>query len=139
MVLKKENVEETLGLFTAAFSNEAAQKEIPLEKLFEQGYLTDPFPKEVFSMMENDTKYSKKIALAKCSRNNNLLLFRDCIYEPSYKLLYLELIRSHHDASAAGHSGRVKIFKLLSRGLYWPTMRNDVERYIKNCHTCQQI
>ena len=67
MVLKKVNLEETLGLFTAAFSNEAAQNEIPLEMLFEQGYLTDQFPKEVLSMMEKGTKYSKKIALAEYS------------------------------------------------------------------------
>ena len=31
-----------------------------------------------------------------------------------------------------------KTFELLVKGYYWPTMRNDMEQYIKNCHTCQR-
>ena len=37
-----------------------------------------------------------------------------------------------------GHPGRAKSLELLQRKYYWPRIRNDVMRYIQNCHTCQR-
>src|ERR1700709_2502492 len=32
-----------------------------------------------------------------------------------------------------------KTYEKISRNYYWPHMRNDIERYVKNCDTCQRI
>ena len=57
-----------------------------------------------------------------------------CNSDPSHN------VQDHHDAPAAGHPGRSKTLKLLSRPgkHYWPHMYRDVDGYVKNCHTCQR-
>jgi hypothetical protein len=50
--------------------------------------------------------------------------------------LRLCLPHDSHDLPAGGHLGCFTTYELLSRGYYWPNMRNDVERYTKNCHIC---
>ncbi len=44
-----------------------------------------------------------------------------------------ELISRHHDDLLAGHFGIEKTRKLIARKSYWPTLRRDVEAYIKGC------
>ena len=36
------------------------------------------------------------------------------------------------------HPGKAKTYELLSRDYYWPTMRKDVQRFVRNCHTCRR-
>ena len=47
-------------------------------------------------------------------------------------------MKACHDTPAAGHGGRSKTLELLRREYYWPQMRKDVARYVKNCHTCSR-
>ena len=48
----------------------------------------------------------------------------------------MELISRHHDDSLAGHFGIEKTRELLARKYYWPTLRHDVEAYVKGCDVC---
>uniref|UniRef100_A0A1Y1NGJ5 RNA-directed DNA polymerase n=1 Tax=Photinus pyralis TaxID=7054 RepID=A0A1Y1NGJ5_PHOPY len=48
-----------------------------------------------------------------------------------------EAIHSCHDVPLSGHLGIYKTFSRVSRFYYWPSMRNDIIRYIKSCKTCQ--
>jgi hypothetical protein len=50
----------------------------------------------------------------------------------------LKWIRECHDSPVAGYPGRAKIYDLLSRNHSWNSMRKDVDRYVRNCHTCQR-
>jgi len=50
--------------------------------------------------------------------------------------LQLRLLQIHHDPPAIGHPGGTKTFELLSRQYYWPTMRKDVDRFVRNCNIC---
>ena len=47
-----------------------------------------------------------------------------------------ELISRHHDNPLAGHFGIEKTCKLLAQKYYWPTLRHDVEAYMKGCDVC---
>lgn len=47
-----------------------------------------------------------------------------------------ELISRHHDNLLAGHFGIEKTRELLARKYYWPTLRHDVEAYVKGCDVC---
>ena len=47
-----------------------------------------------------------------------------------------QIIAMFHDMSHPGQ--RATLDKVVSR-YYWPSMRNDVANYIKNCNTCQLI
>lgn len=50
----------------------------------------------------------------------------------------MESIKLHYDNPAAGNPGRAKTFKLISREFFWPKMRQYIEQYLRNCHTCRQ-
>jgi hypothetical protein len=48
------------------------------------------------------------------------------------------LIRLHHEPELAGHLGPARTFERLRQKYYWPTMRRDVDAYIKGCMKCQK-
>ena len=48
----------------------------------------------------------------------------------------MELISRHHDDPLAGHFGIEKTRELLARKYYWPTLKHDVEAYVKGCDVC---
>ena len=50
----------------------------------------------------------------------------------------LKWIQECHYSPVAGHPGRAKTYDLLSRSHSWNQMRKDVDRYVRNCHTCQR-
>src|SRR5947207_13471172 len=52
--------------------------------------------------------------------------------------LKLRLLKDHHETPAAGHSGRAKTLELLARTYFWPKMRKEVDRFVRNCHICQR-
>ena len=47
------------------------------------------------------------------------------------KAIWIELISRHHDNPLAGHFGIKKTRELLARKYYWPTLRHNVEAYVK--------
>jgi hypothetical protein len=138
-IIKPENI---LHASAATPSN---QPDIPpaldaptLNRLFHEAYATDPFPNKVLQMLRDGTKQCKDITLAECEERNNLLLYRRQIWVPDYEPLRLHLMQQHHDTPTAGHPGRSKTLEYLSRTYTWPKMRADVDRYTRNCHTCQR-
>ena len=46
-------------------------------------------------------------------------------------------MQEHHDTAGMGYPQRAKSLELLQRKYYWPRLRKDIMRYIRNCHTCQ--
>jgi len=60
------------------------------------------------------------------------------VYVPAYDPLKLYLIQTHHEVPVAGHPGRSETIELLSRNYHWPKMRQDVERFVRNFHTCRR-
>ena len=47
------------------------------------------------------------------------------------------IIYLFHDTPSAGHPGISNTLKILQRDFWWPTMRTDVEQYVKGCGKCQ--
>jgi len=110
-----------------------------ITELFSEAYNWDPFPMKVLAMLEKKVRYCKDITLAECSQSpTGRLLYRGKFYVPAYDPLRIYLIQTHHEVLVVGHPGRSKILKLLSRKYHWPKMRQDVERFVRNCHTCRR-
>jgi transposase InsO family protein len=89
-------------------------------------------------MLRDGVRHSRRITLAECEERDGRLWYRDRLYVPEHEPLRLHLMKRHHEAPNAGHPGRSKTLELLQRQYYWPTMRKDVERFVRNCHTCQR-
>lgn len=49
-----------------------------------------------------------------------------------------EILYENHDVKTAGHLGVYKTFKRIQNNFYWPKMRQDIAKYIKNCQICQR-
>ena len=52
------------------------------------------------------------------------------------EIIRMELISRHHDDPLAGHFGIDKTRELIARKYHWPTLRRDVEGYVKGCDVC---
>src|SRR5690606_26027912 len=109
-----------------------------LEELFDEGYAKDPLPQAVIKQLQEGQSRSKQLSLAECEVCNGRLIYRERVYVPDYPPLKLRLIQDFHATPAAGHPGRSKTLELLSRQYHWPLMRKEVDRFVRNCHTCQR-
>ena len=49
-----------------------------------------------------------------------------------------EILRSRHDAPAAGHPGQIRTFELIARDYYWENMRQDIYDHVDKCDVCQR-
>ena len=47
-----------------------------------------------------------------------------------------EIISRHHDDPLAGHFGIDKTKDLVGQKYYWPSLRRDIEAYVKGCGVC---
>jgi hypothetical protein len=98
--------------------DEVLPHEPTLEELFQIAYEHDPLPNEILTIMKNRIRQSKRVSLANCTKEGNLLKYRDRIYVPDYAPIHLQLMKNHHDPPSMGHSGRSKTLELLSRNYY---------------------
>jgi len=107
--------------------------------LLAEAYLVDQFPGWILGLLRDGTRQCKEISLADCKERSGRLLYRDCIFVPDHTPLQLRLLQDHHDPPAMGHPGHAKTLELLARKYYWPSMRKDVDRFVRNCHVCHRI
>ena len=61
------------------------------------------------------------------------------MYVPDNPAIQLQVLKSCHNHSAAGHPGRAATYKLVTHAYWWPKMHHTIARYIRNCETCMQI
>ena len=47
------------------------------------------------------------------------------------------VLKQMHDGKSGGHLAYIKTFKKIGCYFYWPSMRADIEQYVKACATCQ--
>ncbi|KAL7281156.1 hypothetical protein ACG7TL_004464 [Trametes sanguinea] len=69
---------------------------------------------------------------------DGLIWRRGRVVVPANKELRGRVIASHHDSITAGHPGRAKTQELIQRSYWWPSIRRDVQAYVKGCAICQR-
>ena len=65
---------------------------------------------------------------------NGVLHHKGFLYVP--EIIQTELISRHHDNPLISHFGIKKIHELIAQKYYWPTLRRDVEDYIRGYNVC---
>jgi len=88
--------------------------------------------------LDKGRKEMKGIALGLCQWKDDLLWYQGKIWIPNDEGIRTALITKHHEPPQAGHGGTVKTTELINRRYYWPKIREDIKRFIKNCDTCQR-
>ena len=66
----------------------------------------------------------------------DLVLREGKIYVLKDEKLRGEVIWLHYDIPTAGHGGRWKIVKLVTRNYWWPGVTRDVKKYVEGCDLC---
>ena len=94
---------------------------------------------EIRKALQTNQKELQGVALGLCQWKNNLLWYNNRIWVPNEEKIRTEIVRQHHDIPQAGHGEIAKTTELLCRIYYWPELRHEIKRYVKNCDTCQRI
>jgi hypothetical protein len=58
------------------------------------------------------------------------------IYVTDNKALKKQLFEELHDSKVAGHYGIHKTRRFIERLFWWPALRGEVDRYVRNCPVC---
>ncbi|KAM4057396.1 reverse transcriptase (RNA-dependent DNA polymerase) [Hirsutella rhossiliensis] len=96
---------------------------------------------------ELDRTRSRRAELVSLIRQENLLqdlgthgthLIVPAQTSDKQTFLQTALIREAHEPQIFAHAGQNKVIKLLQRDFYWPRMKEDIRRYIRNCHDCRR-
>jgi len=88
--------------------------------------------------LDEGRKEMKGIALGLCQWKDGLLWYQGKIWISKDEGIRTTLIAKHHEPPQAGHGGTPNTTELISQRYYWPKIREDIKRFIKNCDTCQR-
>ena len=70
---------------------------------------------------------------------NGLLLYEGRMYLGTCDSLKTAILQQVHDGPWGGHSGFLKTLHRVQRDFYWPGLKADVRKYVKECDTYQRL
>ena len=70
--------------------------------------------------------------------HNGLLFFKGRIWLDPTNPFIPNLLLEFHATPLGGHLGVAKTLHRLQSSFHWDTIRKDVTRFVRECHTCQQ-
>src|ERR1700734_1383006 len=82
-------------------------------------------------------KLQKKFAGEWTDGESGIKRWRGRIFVPGKKTRE-RIMKEHHDDAIAGHPGQHRMHENVFRTFWWPTLRQDIKRYIEGCETCQR-
>lgn len=98
----------------------------------EAAYASDEDFKEIYAQcLENPNHKEYRILNGFLRRFDKL-----CIPQGPYQPL---LLHHAHDSITAGHPGVKKTYTAIAEEYWWPSMRKDIEQYVKCCDSCQRV
>ncbi|KJZ68435.1 hypothetical protein HIM_12171 [Hirsutella minnesotensis 3608] len=108
-----------------------------ITRLLDKGYESDEWWMKIRDEMlkPQGIPHSKEVSLSECTIHENRLYFRERLYVPEGELRTL-LIQLAHDGVESGHSGKNKLYELISRSYWWPRLSADTKQFARNCHGC---
>ena len=93
----------------------------PLLDAIRNGYAKDQFFHSTVDLIEAD----------------GLFFQSDRICVPNVPEVKQVILQACHDSQFAGHMGMKKTLEMVGRLFWWPILRSDVEKYVKECRICQ--
>lgn len=91
------------------------------------------------SAYASDPWFADSHNLADLSARRGYWLKDNRIVVPDVNDLRYECVKLCHDMPWVAHLGVTKTLKMLERFFWWPSMRADVEAYVRTCDSCQRV
>ena len=98
--------------------------------------ITDSYKAD--SLYSSDGTAEGKRSTLGISQKGNLFTRGAAICNPDVDQLHSSIIRELHCSPYAGHVCMNRTLELISRYFYWPTMRTDINDYVRGCVMCQR-
>ena len=70
---------------------------------------------------------------------NGLLLYKGKIFLGSCDVLKAAVLQQVHDNPLEGHLGFLKTLHRVQKDFYWPGLRSDVKKHVRECDVCQRL
>lgn len=106
--------------------------------------MKDEYLKEIIISLEKQDENSLKWINRSYILNDGILYCYandDCdeaqLVIPSHERA--DILKSYHDDSTAGHYGTERTIARISSRYFWPGMRSEIAKYVKNCIDCQRF
>lgn len=111
-----------------------------IRRLINEGYTNDEFAADVFKKLKSGKQeFHKRINLSEAKIHEGWLYYKDCLYVPAgTDNIRTLIIQTAHDQPLCGHPGKNKMFELLHRSYFWPTMAKDIDTFRKACQGCKR-
>ena len=104
-----------------------------IEKLRKEYQTLPLFQQLLFDLQQGLTyKYS-------LSWKNGLLYYNNKLFLVPQSALIPILLKEYHVSPSDGHFGFLKTYKRISSEFFWKGIRKQVEDFVRNCITCQQV
>ncbi|CAK9814888.1 Retrovirus-related Pol polyprotein from transposon 412 [Anthophora quadrimaculata] len=68
---------------------------------------------------------------------NDIKVFHNNKITPKTQDEINKILQENHDDKLAGHYGFNKTYNKIKEHYYWPTIKMDIRKYIRSCHSCQ--
>src|SRR5258707_1681343 len=76
------------------------------------------------------------LQLDEWERDEDLVMYRGCVYVPKDPQLHHDIVHSHHDSGMTSHPGWWKTLELVSCNYWWPGISHYVASYMAGCDVC---
>nr|KAJ0205923.1 hypothetical protein LSAT_V11C500259630 [Lactuca sativa] len=70
--------------------------------------------------------------------HNGLIFYKDRLFIPLIPSPRLKLLEEFHSYTMGGHSGITATIHQINASFFWPHLKKEVTKFIKECITCQQ-
>jgi hypothetical protein len=90
------------------------------------------------NVLKRNEKNWNEMLLKHFKNVKNTLFYRDKLWISDLNELKLNVIRKMHDQSTVNHSDIRRTYEFVKRLYYWSGMKNFIDRYVRNCHTCKR-
>ncbi|GAB2293176.1 hypothetical protein Dimus_038252 [Dionaea muscipula] len=103
----------------------------------ETSYAQDPMAGKIRSLFKSkDSPRRRNLALY--SIQDGTIRYKRQLYVGNIGQLRKQILTSYRDSAEGGHGGEQSTWRRIKRSFYWPRLKVDVVKYVKECDTCQR-
>jgi len=75
---------------------------------------------------------------ARYNMQNGILFYKGRFHLGTLVLMQQQILQQFHNSPLAGHMGNQKTYSKIKKEFYWPKMKMDIRKYIRECDVCQR-